>query len=103
MIFGSPDWYEMVAATIAAIHADLKLDPTPATLGAGWWMAREKGQNAEAIKAYLYTLKPAAPVLPLLPPIPFREAICGVQVTFQGLSVDLPGHPSLLWFEPFLA
>lgn len=43
------------------------------------------------------------PVTPPLPPVPTREAILGVQLTFQGLTVPTQQYGPIKWFEPWLA
>src|SRR6266851_4043737 len=100
MDFASEPWYRDTAGTIAALHTDLHLEPTMESVGGCWYRARELGQNADDLKAYLQTL---APLPPPLPTTPSREAVCRVQTTFQGLTVDGLGVGTLPWFDPFLA
>jgi hypothetical protein len=39
------------------------------------------------------------PPQPVLPPVPTREDVCGINLTFQGLTVRLPNGVDVLWFE----
>ncbi len=39
---------------------------------------------------------------PLRPPVPTRDQVCSVRLTFQGLTVDTADHGTLPWFEAAL-
>jgi hypothetical protein len=71
MEFADESWWEMVAATIAALHTEVGVPPTIHTTGTLAHMARERGQDVVALRAWLATQpKPAPPPQPPAPPQP---------------------------------
>lgn len=63
-----------------------------------------RGQTGEQIQAWLHEQPEAIAhrTKPPLPPIPTREQVCGVHLTFQGLTVETQQYGPIAWFEPWL-
>jgi hypothetical protein len=74
MQFGDSDWYVMVAATIAALHAENGYPVTATTSGHMVYMARDvSGTDVNALRAWLLTQPRPTPVpvpVPVPPPVP---------------------------------
>lgn len=106
MEFADAAWWEMVAATIAALHVEVDLPMTMRTLGALAFQAREQGHDVTALRAWLATQPhpaPAPPVpTPTAPPVPapaplppptLRGAalVAAVKADLEGRGVTLTG------------
>src|SRR5438093_164416 len=62
MIFGSEAWYVMVLYTLLAVYGETGMSPTIETTAHMLHMAREQGQAAEALRAYLQSGAPQPPM-----------------------------------------
>jgi hypothetical protein len=72
MQFGDADWYDMVAGTILALHAENGYPPTLHTSGHMFYMARDvPGTDVNALRAWLLTQPRPTPVPQPVPvPVP---------------------------------
>lgn len=71
MQFGDADWYVMIAATIAALHAENNYPLTASTAGHMTYLAREEpGADVNTLRAWLTAQPHPAPVPAPVPPPP---------------------------------
>lgn len=63
-----------------------------------------EGQTGEQIQLWLHNQPEAIAhrAVPPLPPIPTREEVCSVRLTFQGLTVQTAQYGALPWFDAAL-
>jgi hypothetical protein len=67
-----------------------------------YWFKRQSGMpHEEATQAVLTEIQNIIHP-PLFPPVPTRDQVCGVSLSFQGLTVTTNQFGTLPWFEPAL-
>ncbi len=86
------------ATTDAAGNA--VIDGLYLTVGAqGYWPYEHQFYHRPSLQGPItVSLQPK----PLRPPIPTRDQVCSVRLTFQGLTVETADHGTLPWFEAAL-
>jgi hypothetical protein len=65
MTFGSEAWYVMVVHTVFALYSETGMPPTVETGAHMLHMAREQGQGADDLRAYLQSGAPPVPQAPM--------------------------------------
>lgn len=71
MTFADEAWWQMVTATIHALHGELDAAPTMHTVGGMGYRARELGWDVDQLRAWLATQTPGSPPAPVpVPPVP---------------------------------
>ena len=96
-VFASLEWYLAAADTVREIYREeLFREPEPGGLFNWIFHAREEGKDGAWIRDEVRQ-SPEWHAIHDLPPAPTRDQVCGVKLTFQGLTVN--GVP---WFEPWI-
>lgn len=71
LAFADAAWWQMVDATIQALHTELGVTPTLQTVGGMCYRARELGWDVDQLRAWLATQTPSPPTPPVpQPPVP---------------------------------
>src|SRR6266850_8107524 len=97
-------WYLDNGEAISNLYrADdgLRREPDPVGLYNWLYHMREESWTLDQVKASIYS-SPEWHAIHDFPNPPSRERVCGVKLSFQGLTVQTQQFGTVNWFEPWL-